>query len=54
MKLPMLMLNTSKIFFAILPVWYLVTYPVSYLLNWVDTNNKHETGTGLIVKAWKD
>jgi SAM-dependent methyltransferase len=54
MKLPMLMLNTSKIFFLILPVWYLVTYPISYLLNWVDTNNKHTTGTGLIVKAWKD
>jgi SAM-dependent methyltransferase len=54
MKYPMLMLNTSKIFFLILPVWYLVTYPFSYLLNWLDTNTTHKTGTGLIVKAWKD
>lgn len=54
MKIPMLLLNTSKIFFVVLPIWYLITYPISYLLNWVDTNNKHATGTGLIVKAWKD
>ncbi len=54
MKYPMLMLNTSKLFFVILPAWYLLTYPFSYLLNWLDTNTKHTTGTGLIVKAWKD
>jgi SAM-dependent methyltransferase len=54
MKIPMLLLNTSKIFFIILPVWYLVTYPISFFLNWLDTNSKHSSGTGLIVKAWKD
>lgn len=53
MKYPMLMLNTSKIFFVILPIYYILTYPFSYLLNWLDTNSKHKTGTGLIVKAWK-
>lgn len=54
MKYPMSILNASKAFFIILPFYYIVTYPFSYLLNWVDTNNKHNTGTGLIVKAWKD
>ena len=54
MKYPMLMLNSSKLFFLILPFWYLITYPFSYLLNWLDTHTKHKTGTGLIVKAWKD
>jgi hypothetical protein len=54
MKYPMLMLNSSKLFFLILPIWYVVTYPFSYLLNWLDTNTTHKTGTGLIVKAWKD
>jgi SAM-dependent methyltransferase len=53
MKYPMQMLNTSKLFFVILPVYYLITYPFAYLLNWMDTLSTHQTGTGLIVKAWK-
>jgi len=53
MKYPMLMLNTTKLFFVILPVYYLITYPFAYLLNWIDTYTTHKTGTGLIVKAWK-
>lgn len=53
MKYPMLMLNTSKLFFVLIPFYYILTYPFSYLLNWMDTNNRHATGTGLIVKAWK-
>jgi SAM-dependent methyltransferase len=53
MKYPMTMLNASKAFFIILPIYYVITYPFSYLLNWFDTYTKHSTGTGLIVKAWK-
>ena len=53
MKWPIQMLGVSKLFFIILPVYYLITWPVAYLLNWIDTNSVHETGTGLIVKAWK-
>lgn len=53
MKYPMLMLNASKLFFILIPPYYLITYPFSYLLNWFDTHSKHATGTGLIVKAWK-
>lgn len=53
MKYPMTMLNASKAFFIILPFYYVITYPFSYLLNWLDTYTKHNTGTGLIVKAWK-
>ncbi|MCC7534311.1 MAG: class I SAM-dependent methyltransferase [Bacteroidia bacterium] len=54
MKYPMSMLNASKLFFVLLPFYYLVTYPFAYVLNWLDTNQTHKTGTGLIVKAWKD
>ncbi|MFN7312879.1 MAG: class I SAM-dependent methyltransferase [Bacteroidota bacterium] len=54
MKYPMSMLNITKLFFVVLPIYYIVTYPFAYLLNWLDTNSKHGTGTGLIVKAWKD
>jgi SAM-dependent methyltransferase len=53
MKYPILMLNTTKLFFIILPIYYLVTYPVAFFCNWLDTTMTHETGTGLIVKAWK-
>jgi SAM-dependent methyltransferase len=53
MKYPMLMLNKSKAFFIVLPIYYLVTMPFSLLLNVFDVKGSHTTGTGLIVKAWK-
>jgi SAM-dependent methyltransferase len=53
MKYPIQMLGTSKAFFALLPFYYVATFPVSYILNWFDANKPHPTGTGLIVKAWK-
>lgn len=53
MKYPILMLGMSKLFFIILPFYYIIAYPVSFVLNWMDTMMKHPTGTGLIVKAWK-
>ena len=53
MKYPMTLLNTSKIFFIVIPFYYLVTYPFAFVLNYFDTYSTHETGTGLIVKAWK-
>jgi SAM-dependent methyltransferase len=53
MQAPIRMLNTSKLFFILLPVYYLVAFPVSYCLNHMDVRRNHTTGTGLIVKAWK-
>jgi len=53
MYYPMRVLNVSKIFFIILPFYYLLTWPLSAFLNWRDVNKTHVTGTGLIVKAWK-
>jgi len=53
MKYPILLLNTSKIFFVILPFYYLLILPFMLLLNYMDMVGKHKTGTGLIVKAWK-
>lgn len=53
MKYPMSMLNISKAFFIVLPFYYIVAYPIAYILNWIDTYTTHKTGTGLIVKAWK-
>ena len=53
MKYPILMLGASKIFFVILPFYYLVVYPNANILNFCDLGMKHQSGTGLIVKAWK-
>ena len=53
MKYPILMLNATKLFFILLPFYYILTYPIAFFCNWLDTKMKHETGTGLVVKAWK-
>jgi hypothetical protein len=53
MKYPMQMLSATKLFFVILPFYYVITYPFAYILNYLDTHTGHKTGTGLIVKAWK-
>lgn len=53
MKYPLLMLNSSKLFFILLPFYYMLTFPFSLVLNCMDVNRKHSTGTGLIVKAEK-
>ncbi len=53
MKYPILLLNTSKLFFILLPFYYLITFPFAIVLNYFDLHTEHKTGTGLIVKAWK-
>ena len=53
MKYPILMLNASKLFFILLPFYYLVTFPFALIFNWLDVRLKYNTGTGLIIKAWK-
>lgn len=53
MKYPILMLGMSKLFFLVLPFYYLVTFPVCLVLNYLDSTQTHPSGTGLIVKAWK-
>lgn len=53
MKYPILALGKTKLFFIILPFYYLITFPVCLILNHLDTTREHKTGTGLVVKAWK-
>ncbi len=53
MKWPLLMLQASKLFFIVLPIYYLIAYPIAFVLNMFDVRMTHPTGTGLIVKAWK-
>jgi SAM-dependent methyltransferase len=55
MKYPILFLGKvpKVIGYLVLPFYYLIAYPISFVLNFLDVNTKHSTGTGLIVKAWK-
>jgi SAM-dependent methyltransferase len=53
MKYPVKMLNISYLFFIILPLYYLIFFPVSVILNIFDLLLTHKTGTGLLVSARK-
>ena len=53
MKYPVKMLNYSYLFFLVLPFYYLIVFPVSVILNFLDLYMTHETGTGLLVTARK-
>jgi SAM-dependent methyltransferase len=53
MKYPIQLLNISKVFFVILPFYYLLVLPFCLILNSLDVNMKHKTGTGVIASAWK-
>jgi 2-polyprenyl-3-methyl-5-hydroxy-6-metoxy-1,4-benzoquinol methylase len=53
MKYPITMLNVTKLFFIILPFYYLITFPFCLMLNFFDVRCTHKEGTGLIVKAVK-
>lgn len=53
MKIPISLLNVSKIFFLLLPFYWIIVYPFCLILNYADTMGNHKTGTGLMVKAWK-
>jgi SAM-dependent methyltransferase len=52
-KIPMIMLNWSKVFFVILPFYYLITLPFTLLLMYLDYVGVNKTGTGLLVVARK-
>ena len=52
-KYPMLLLNVSKIFFILLPFYYLITLPFTLLLMYLDYVGENKTGTGLVVVASK-
>lgn len=51
MKYPVIMLSASKLFFIILPFWYLAVMPLVLVLNCIDLNRRHVKGTGLLVTA---
>jgi 2-polyprenyl-3-methyl-5-hydroxy-6-metoxy-1,4-benzoquinol methylase len=53
MKYPVMMLSASKLFYILLPFYYLAVMPIVLLLNTADLLMRHEEGTGLLVVARK-
>ncbi len=53
MKIPLLALNVTQLFFILLPFYYVIVYPFAYILNWVDVLTEHKKGNGLVVVAKK-
>jgi 2-polyprenyl-3-methyl-5-hydroxy-6-metoxy-1,4-benzoquinol methylase len=51
MKFPMIMLSASRLFFILLPFYYLAVMPLVLILNLIDLNFNHSKGTGLLVIA---
>jgi len=51
MKYPVMMLNVSKLFFIILPFYYMIIFPAAVILNFFDIFLTHKSGTGLLVSA---
>ena len=52
-KYPMLLLNRSKLFFLLLPFYYLITVWLTLLLMYADYRSNNSHGTGLLVVAVK-
>ena len=53
MKYPIQLLGVSKLFFILVPFYYLLIFPFAAILNCADVKGKHSSGSGLIVKAYK-
>jgi ubiquinone/menaquinone biosynthesis C-methylase UbiE len=51
-KYPMILLNVSKLFFLLLPFYYLITLPFTFVMMFIDysSNNKRGSGINFIAK----
>ncbi|MBW7886730.1 MAG: class I SAM-dependent methyltransferase [Bacteroidetes bacterium] len=52
-KYPLLMLNAGKVFFLLLPLYYLATLWLTLIFMWIDFHSNNKRGTGLLVAAEK-
>lgn len=52
-KYPMLMLNFSKLFLILLPFYYLLTFPFTLLMMYIDFKKNNKIGSGIYLIAKK-
>lgn len=53
-KYPMLLLNISKVFLLILPLYYLLTFLFTLIMMYLDFNSESKTGSGINFIAKKE
>ena len=46
-KFPMVLLGISKIFFIVLPIYYLFTFPFTFIMMILDFNSNNKIGSGI-------
>lgn len=46
-KYPIMMVNISKLFLAVLPVYYIITFPFTLIMMLIDFNNNNKIGSGI-------
>lgn len=52
-KYPLLLLNISRLFFIALPIYYLITFPFTFVMMMLDFNTKNKIGSGINFIAQK-
>lgn len=52
-KYPMILLNLSKMFFIVLPFYYLLTLPFTFLMMYIDYSTNNKVGSGINFIAHK-
>lgn len=52
-KTPMRLLNISKLFFVVLPIYYFLTFPLFLMGMWIDYISYKKSGAGLLIVARK-
>jgi hypothetical protein len=46
-KYPIIMVNLSKLFLIFLPLYYLITFPFTFIMMWIDYQSKNKIGSGI-------
>lgn len=46
-KYPMIMLNSSKLFFILLPFYFLITLPFTFIMMYLDYSGENKVGAGI-------
>ena len=46
-KYPIMMLSVTKIFFLLLPFYYLLTLPITFIMMFIDYSSNNEKGSGI-------
>lgn len=52
-KYPMLLLNFSKLFFLILPFYFVLTFPFTFIMMYIDFSSENKIGSGINFIAQK-